>query len=129
VTVRGPRHRVEARHIPPQVLAQGLGPWLPVREPTRWHYDRENAPPPVPGIDQKAEVPEPVAWHREIEMEVQPLGPRPLRIIPEPPVWQGGGVQQPVPGPLRAIPEPPEWHYRLDAGIPYDDGLDVMLGM
>ncbi len=129
--MRGHRHRGEARHLPPQVIAQGLGPWPPIQEPPRWHYDRENAPPPVagadPGADQKAEIPDPSVWHREAEKE-QP-SPRPLRMIPEPPVWQGGGVQHPAPGPLRAVPEPPEWHYMPDAGIQYDDGFDVMLRM
>jgi len=128
MTVRGPRHRVEARRIPPQVLAQDLGPWPPLPDQPRWHYDRENAPPPVPGAGQNEEIHEPVDWHREAE-EVQQLGPRPHRIIPDPPARQGGGARQPVPGPLRAIPEPPEWNFRLDAGIPYDDGLDAMLGM
>lgn len=110
-------------------MPQDLYPWPPAMDPPRWHYDRENAPPPVPGADRKVEVPDPIILHREAEDEIQRPGSRPLRLIPDPLVWQGGGVQHPAPGPLRAIPEPPEWHYRPDEGMQYDDGFDVMLGM
>lgn len=83
----------------------------------------------MPGADRKAEIPDPVVWHHQAEGDLQQPGPQPLRMIPDPPVWQGGDVQHPAPGPHRAIPEPPDWHYMPDAGIQYDDGFDVMLGM
>jgi hypothetical protein len=129
--VRGHRHRVEARHVPPpQAIPQDLGPWPPVGDPPRWHYDRDNDPPPMPGINRKAEVPDPALWHRKADGgDARQQGARPPRLIPDHPVWQGGGVKHRAPGPLREIPELPEWHYGPDAGVQYDDDLHVMLGM
>jgi hypothetical protein len=128
--VRAPaaRRHVEARHIPPQVLAQDILQWPPPRDPDRWHLARENAQPPLPGTGQKVEVPEPVAWHHEPELEARQPAPRPLRMVPEPPEWREEDLQQPGPA-LGIIPEPPVWNYRPNGHRPlFDDGMDVMLG-